>query len=240
MAEAARGLITAAGKIDYGFLPENHPEEEAFLEAFLQGAGFRFISPYYVAANREDARLLEIMGLDCIRNLTEIEYDNGPPSNFTGPFYLYKVKPLQDASDEYPAVLIFGGASVPQVMGMSFAERVERAQSAGLFYILDQEGRCEPLLTWSIPGRGEREFVTRYTPRLVGVGYYEGAFLVYDLASFNTLVDDGQTYSFRWLFSKKPPTERRWQFESYGSAALSEFSATFDPFAVVNLREPSR
>lgn len=235
MAAATREIIAAAQKIDYGFLPENWPKEEAFLNAFLQGENFSFLSPYYIAENRDDAHLRGMHGLDCIRSLTTGEYVNGPPDDFTGPFYLYKVKPSLDSSNEYPALFVFGGATKYRHQEMSFDERVERAQSTGYFYILDQDSRCERLFTWSILGRDDRKFVSRYTPRFAGVGYYKGVLLIYGLQPINTPIDP-EAYIFSWLFGVEPRA-RKYAPDQYGSVLFPHFPEDFDPFAVVNRRE---
>lgn len=235
MAAATREIIAAAQKVDLGFPPEKWPEEQAFLDAFLAGDGFEFISPSYIAEGRQDLHLLDMLDPDCIRHLTEIEYENGPPDDFTGPFYLYNVKPSLGSSDEYSALFVFGGATKTRHKGMNFDERVEWSQSTGRFYILDRNRRCERLFTWSISGREEREFVTRYTPRFAGVGYYEGAFLVYALQGINTLIDPA-AYRFAWQFGTQPPQKKR-KTDRYGSALLPSFPEDFDPFAIVNRQE---
>ena len=239
MAAAAREIVSAAGAMDLGYQPETRAKKLEFVNVFLDGSRFRFLSPFYVSQSKEEPRLNELLGTDCVTKLAEVHYENGPPTDFTGPFYLFRVKASLDSSEEHVAVLVFGGASVAEVRGMSFQQRVERAQSVGMFYVMDQQGACEPLFIWPIGGRNPKESVSGYTPRFFGVGYFGGALVVYSLQSFDP-PDSPRTYSFFWQYGSRLLSEKSAVSVQHGSAMLSEFPNKFDPFSIVNSREMLR
>ncbi len=233
MAEAARRIIKSANEVKYGFLPDKWQHEERFVRDFLNGTGFAWLSPYLVVERRDDPDLATIHGRDCIEKLTNRTYENAPPDDLSGPLYLYKIQNKAEPTEEYEGLFIFGGASANHIRKKTFSERVESEQSTGLFLVLDPNRDCVPLLEWPISGRHPKQFVTHYTPRLAGIGYYNGQLIVYSLQSPNSPADEGQTYSFRWQFSSQWPTAW-WRSSQHGSAHFNKFPDTFDSFSIIN------
>jgi hypothetical protein len=235
MAEAAREIINAAKTTE--FISPQSNDHGTLFDAFRQNDHFKFLSPFLVAERKDDPRLIQDLDAECIDRLTKIEYEDGQSSEFSGPIFLYDIEMPEELFGDHIGVLVFGGASDTRVLGLSFRQRVEQADSMGLFYLLESRGSCDPVFTWSIGGRNTTEFVGQFSPRVVGIGSHNSDLFIYSLQSFDLISTPLRTYSFFWLRGAWSPSDRTWLFRQSGAVLLSDFPSDFNPFAAVNDQE---